>query len=170
MAVTNAFRAAVAALALPLLVRMFRKGRPFANQEQSQPLHTGMGVDGLDRVLIRVAVLCDILGFVGYALAPNGVAFTLCGALAAFGAIGLSTTESALTKHVAPDRIGELMAGLGLLQAFVRIVAPSSVNLLYSLTVKTVPQATLLSMGAVLGVAFSLTAYLTVSSTDPSSM
>ncbi|KAK8256826.1 major facilitator superfamily domain-containing protein [Phyllosticta capitalensis] len=116
------------------------------------------GPDALDRHLILTALLFDIFGFSGYALSPNGVLFTLCGALAAFGAIGLSTTEAALTKHVATHRVGLLMGGLGVLQAIVRIIAPAAVNAVYSWSVAWWPGLAFLVVAAMLGIGVALTA------------
>lgn len=173
MSVTNAFRAVVATFALPLLIKLFRwrwgndkpKGRyhhlspaPNGSASEVQP----SGADGLDRLLIQIATLADMAGYIGYALSPSGILFTLCGSLAAFGAIGLSTTEATLTKHIRSDRVGELMGGLGLLQSFVRIVAPSAATLLYSWTAGVVPGLVFWGVGIVLGVGLVATGGLSV--------
>ncbi|KAK8435415.1 major facilitator superfamily domain-containing protein [Phyllosticta citricarpa] len=120
------------------------------------------GPDALDRHLILTALLFDIFGYSGYALSPNGVLFTLCGALAAFGAIGLSTTEAALTKHVARHRVGLLMGGLGVLQAVVRIVAPAAVNAVYAWSVAWWPGLAFLVVAALLGFGVALTGWVRV--------
>ncbi|KAB2575263.1 putative membrane protein [Lasiodiplodia theobromae] len=145
-------------------------------------------LDPLDRTLIVTAILFDIFGYLGYAASPNGILFTLCGAAAAFGAVGLSTSEAALTKIVAPSssstttsspsqartaramreeamagggsssRVGELMAGLGLLQSVVRIVAPAVVNAVYGATVAVgAPGTAFVGVAGVLGVGAALT-------------
>jgi len=57
-----------------------------------------------------MSIWTDIVGFVCYAISLNGILFTTFSALTAFGAIGLSTTEATLTKHVGSDRAGELMS------------------------------------------------------------
>lgn len=150
MSVINGFRALVATIALPFLIRIFRKPsirRPSSSshptltspppstsqqQQQQQP----PGPDSLDLHLLRTAIICDCIGFISYSLSPNGILYTIGGALAAFGAVGLSTTEAALTKCINGGHVGELMGGLGLLQGVVRIVAPGSVNLIYSWTAK----------------------------------
>ncbi|KAF2087192.1 MFS general substrate transporter [Saccharata proteae CBS 121410] len=162
MSVINFFRAAVSALALPVLIRLFRKPSQRPNLSQSQLVDAPTGADSLDRTLMRTAILCDIFGFVGYATSPNGVLFTLCGALAAFGAIGLSTTEAALTKHISRERVGELMGGLGLMQAIVRIVAPSTANMVYSWTVTSAPGLAFLGVAGTLCIGVLLTLFLRV--------
>ena len=154
MSLVNACRAAVSTLGLPLLVFLFRRSSPVAAAAVANPdpdTRGQTGADALDKALIRTSILIDIVGYVGFAIAPNGVLFTVCGALAAFAATGLASTEAALTKHVDSERTGELMGGLGLLQGAVRVVAPSLVNVVYSWTVKEeLPQAAFLGIGGFL--------------------
>ncbi|KAK8196974.1 major facilitator superfamily domain-containing protein, partial [Phyllosticta capitalensis] len=160
MSVINAFRAASPHLALaspaPLDDGLTAAGEPGPIPPQNL-YNPCPGPDALDRHLILTALLFDIFGFSGYALSPNGVLFTLCGALAAFGAIGLSTTEAALTKHVATHRVGLLMGGLGVLQAIVRIIAPAAVNAVYSWSVAWWPGLAFLVVAAMLGIGVALT-------------
>ncbi|TKA67199.1 hypothetical protein B0A49_04512 [Cryomyces minteri] len=162
MSLVNAFRAAVSTLALPVMVKTFRND---VHSTTSYPEYTRtpVGAQPLDRALIRTAVLLELAGYVGYAVAPNGIVFTLCGALAAFGGIGLATTEAALTKHINSERIGELMGGLGFLQALMRIVAPTVVNLVYAATVEVMPQIAFLGIAMLLGFGALLTLFLKVS-------
>ncbi|GME38956.1 putative membrane protein [Neofusicoccum parvum] len=152
----------------PLALRSITTTTPAAPQPATGSL------DPLDRTLILTALLFDIFGYIGYALSPNGILFTLCGAAAAFGAVGLSTSEAALTKCVQPSaaprrrpalpqsKVGELMAGLGMLQSVVRIVAPALVNVVYAATVEGRPGTAFLGVAGVLGVGVGLTAVLVV--------
>ncbi|OJD35916.1 tetracycline-efflux transporter [Diplodia corticola] len=168
---------------------------PDHHPDHTSPTSPTTTLDPLDRTLILTALLFDIFGYLGYAASPNGVFFTLCGAAAAFGAVGLSTSEAALTKIVAPSsgsgsgdpgrssaepaegagagaavddvgerslagggggsgsRVGELMAGLGLLQSVVRVVAPAVVNVVYGATVAVgAPGTAFVGVAGVLGV------------------
>ncbi|KAK8156577.1 major facilitator superfamily domain-containing protein [Phyllosticta citrichinensis] len=150
--------AAVAAAATTATTRT-EPGDPMPPQNLYNPCP---GPDALDRHLILTALLFDIFGYSGYALSPNGVLFTLCGALAAFGAIGLSTTEAALTKHVARHRVGLLMGGLGVLQAVVRIVAPAAVNAVYASSVAWWPGLAFLVVAGLLGFGVAMTGWVRV--------
>ncbi|KAF2144532.1 uncharacterized protein K452DRAFT_143399 [Aplosporella prunicola CBS 121167] len=199
MSIVNAFRAAVSALALPLLIKLFRKAYPESGGGRRRARNTSTSTntlyeaapftprastedeeeaeeeeetsrprsptatdtaspspalpphpDPLDRTLLLTALVTDALGYTGYALAPSGAVFTLSGALAAFGAVGTSTTEVALTKHVARARVGELMGGLGVLQAATRIVAPAVVNVVYAATVEAAPEVAFLGVAGAL--------------------
>ncbi|KAI9710473.1 MAG: Hippocampus abundant transcript 1 protein [Bogoriella megaspora] len=160
MSVVNACRAAVSMLGLPLLVYLFRKSRRIAKSSAKSD-DSQTGADSLDKALIRTSILIDIAGYLGFALSPNGILFTICGALAAFAATGLASTEAALTKHVDGERTGELMGGLSLVQGVVRIAAPSFINLVYSWTVKQgVPYAAFLGIGAFLCLGAVLTIFV----------
>ncbi|KAL8979948.1 MAG: hypothetical protein Q9177_006007 [Variospora cf. flavescens] len=132
LSVVNLFRAIASMVVLPLAIRWLR---PLYS---SQGRHGGF--DRLDLLLMRTSILSDIVGYVGYAIAPNGVLFTVSGVVAAFGAIGLATSEASMTKLVGGARTGELLGALGFLQAMARIVAPTVANLVYSWTVARVPQ------------------------------
>jgi MFS family permease len=164
MTVISAFRATVSYLALPLLIKFFRKGTELSpSVDGSDHQHTvPHGAETLDRTLLSAAILADIAGFLSYALAPNGVLYTIGGALAAFGAIGLSTTEATLTKHIDPSHIGELMGGIGFLQGIVRILAPGTVNLVYAATAEGKPHIAFLGVAGMLGFALLLTLFLHV--------
>ena len=124
-------------LVLPLAVRFLRR------YFYRVPVTKGKvpsGFDFLDLFLIRVSIFSDVIGYIGYATASTGFLFTLSGAVAAMGAIGLATSEASMTKLVGKERTGELLGAMGFLQAIARIVAPTIVNLTYSWTVARVPQ------------------------------
>lgn len=128
-------------LVLPLAIRFLK--RYFKPARQSTPSkcncpETG-SFDGLDVFLIRISILSDIVGYVGYAIAPTGALFTLSGAVAALGAIGLATSEASMTKIVGTEQTGELLGALGFLQAMARIIAPTVASLTYSRTVSSTP-------------------------------
>ncbi|KAI9676073.1 MAG: Hippocampus abundant transcript 1 protein [Caeruleum heppii] len=154
LSIINIFRAVASVLVLPLLVRIFRKRAP-SPSSSSPPVRTG--ATALDITLIRLATLFDVFGFIFYALSPSGSLFTLSGALASFGAVGLATTEATLTKHVPLARTGELLGALSFLQALMRVVAPTTISLVYSLTVESnVPQAVFWGVAGGLAIAGGL--------------
>ena len=124
-------------LVLPLAVRLLRR---YFSSTPLSPGRCAGGFDALDLFLIRVSILSDIIGYIGYATASTGSMFTLSGAVAALGAIGLASSEASMTKLVGSARTGELLGALGFLQAMARIVAPTIANLTYSWTVGKVPQ------------------------------
>lgn len=91
--------------------------------------------DNFDISIIRVSIMFDVVGYIGYALAPIGALFTLSGVIASVGGIASPTLQSALTNHVSEDRTGELMGAVSFLHALSRVVMPAILNLIYGRTV-----------------------------------
>ncbi|KAJ5596966.1 hypothetical protein N7450_003424 [Penicillium hetheringtonii] len=114
------------------------------------------GSDILDVILIRLSIIFDVLGYVGYAMSKHPAMMILSGAVASLGGMGSPTLQSSLTKHVPHDRIGQLLGATGLLHALARVIAPTIFNLIYSMTVATYPQTVFVSLAAVFGLAFLL--------------
>ncbi|KAI9676154.1 MAG: hypothetical protein M1817_000899 [Caeruleum heppii] len=143
----NTGRVCALLIVLPLVTRLFR-GRNGARPQRDS------GSDLLDLSLIRIAVFFDMVGYLGYTLARTGPLFTVSGVVASFGGIGSPTIQSALTKHVPPDRTGQLLGASGLLHALARVVAPTIFNLIYSFTVGKYTQAVFVCLTATFGLAF----------------
>lgn len=138
LSTVNFFRTLATILVLPLAIHLFKRySRP---NHLTPSRNRTTGFNHLDLLLIRTSILSDIIGYIGYALAPTGAFFTLSGAIAALGAIGLATSEASMTKLVGSAQTGELLGALGFLQAMARIVAPTIANLTYSWSVGKMPQ------------------------------
>ncbi|KAF2763521.1 MFS general substrate transporter [Pseudovirgaria hyperparasitica] len=148
VSVVNIFRVAALLIILPALTWCFRGRR------RSQQAETKHGADTLDLYIIRLGVLLDGLGLLGYALAPTGAVFVLSGIVASMGGVASPTLQSALTKHVPPERTGQLLGATGLLHALARVGGPLVFNGLYSLTVRKYAPATFLALSGVFGLAF----------------
>ncbi|KAI9793709.1 MAG: hypothetical protein M1816_007604 [Peltula sp. TS41687] len=153
MSVVNTSRVFMLLVVLPLISRLFRARQGQAAQRKS-------GSDLLDLAIIRVAVLFDTMGYIGYTLARTGSVFIASGAMAAVGGIGSPALQSALTKHVPPDRTGQLLGALGLLHALARVVAPTIFNLIYSVTVGTCPQIVFVCLTSTFALAFLLSWFI----------
>ncbi|MCJ1467856.1 Hippocampus abundant transcript 1 protein [Pseudocyphellaria aurata] len=135
LSIVNFFRTIATIVVLPLAIRLFRRWL--------SPTGNGAGLrgfDSLDLFLIRISIASDVIGYIGYAIAPTGALFTLSGAVASLGAVGLATSEASMTKLIPKSQTGELLGALGFLQAMARILAPTVANLTYSWTVDRVPQ------------------------------
>lgn len=152
--VVNACRVGCLFIILPILVRIFR-GSAASNKPQQQK-----GCDRLDLWLMRVAVLFDTIGYLGYALVRTGPLFILSGCIAAIGGIGSPTLQSALTKHVPHDKVGAVLGASGLLHALARVIAPVVFNGISSATVKIYPQAVFIVLTSIFGVAFLMSLFL----------
>ncbi|KAF2634457.1 tetracycline-efflux transporter-like protein [Massarina eburnea CBS 473.64] len=147
VSIVNSARVFSLLVALPIITRLFRgkngtKGLPHS------------GSDRFDLSIIRIAVFFDMLGFLGYALARDGDLFIASGAFAAIGGIGSPTLGSALTKHVRPDQVGQLLGATGLLHAFARVIGPTIFNGIYSATVGTFRQTVFVCLAVTFGLAF----------------
>ena len=135
--IVNVCRVTALVVALPVLNRMFR-GKP-----DPAKIHSHTGADNFDLGIIRLAIIFDLIGYVGYAVAgamSSGPIFILAGCLAAGGGMVSPTIQSALTKHIPADQTGQLLGAVALLHALARIVAPAIFSGLYALTVKDFPQ------------------------------
>ncbi|KAL2013723.1 hypothetical protein VTN00DRAFT_1248 [Thermoascus crustaceus] len=131
---------------LPAVTRIVR-----GPQSGQQP---NTGSDMLDIVIIRLSILFDMAGYIGYATVRTGSLMTLSGMVAAIGGMGSPTLQSSLTKHVPPDRTGQLLGAMGLLHALARVIAPTIFNLIYSLTVGKFTQTVFVCLAAVFGLTF----------------
>ena len=143
--IVNVSRVSALVVALPLLNRIFR-GKPDPTEA-----HKHAGADGFDLGIIRLGIIFDLLGYVGYAVAgamSNSALFILSGCLAASGGMVSPTLQSALTKHIPPDRTGQLLGAVALLHAVARIVAPAIFSGLYAATVKDFPQTVFVCLGS----------------------
>ncbi|KAK3044359.1 hypothetical protein LTS18_001484, partial [Coniosporium uncinatum] len=70
------------------------------------------------------------------------------------GGIGSPTLQSALTKHVPPDKTGQLLGASGLLHALARVVSPTIFNGIYSATVGKFTQTVFVCLTVTFGAAF----------------
>ncbi|PYH41748.1 ferrochelatase [Aspergillus saccharolyticus JOP 1030-1] len=104
--------------------------------------------------LIRLSILLDTLGNIGYALAPNGACMTLSGITMALGGMGVPLLQSSLTKHVPRAGLGQILGAKGLLHALARIFAPTVCSLIYSVTVGRFTPAIFVCLAVVFGGAF----------------
>lgn len=146
ISIINSSRSLGLLILLPTVTRLVRG--PMRN---SSGFHRG--ADMLDISLIRIAILFDLFGYVGYSLARTGGVMILSGVVASLGGIGSPTLQSSLTKHVPPDRTGQLLGATGLLHALARVVAPTVFNLIYSATVGKFTQTVFVCLGSVFVVA-----------------
>ena len=145
-------------IVLPLAIRFLQ---PYFSPKSKLDRGTkrGTGFDLLDLSLIRISIISDIIGFIGYAVSPTGFLFTLFGVIAALGALGLAISEASMTKLVGAHKTGELLGALSFLQAVARIVAPTITSLVYSWTVGTVPQLVFWGVAGCFAMAGVLTAW-----------
>jgi MFS family permease len=154
LSIVNTSRVSVLLIVLPIITRLVRGPRSKYTPRSS-------GSDELDLALIRTAIAFDLLGYVGFAASQNGNMLIASGAIAAIGGMGSPTLQSALTKHVPPERTGQLLGAVGLLHSLARVVAPTVFNLIYAATVvRGAPQTVFICLAGTFGIAFVLSWFI----------
>ncbi|KAF4553410.1 Hypothetical protein D9617_7g031370 [Elsinoe fawcettii] len=149
MSIVNTARVLSLFVVLPIITRLVR-GKPQANAKSRE--HTGS--DHFDLAVIRTAVFFDTIGYLGYTLARDGSVMIASGVVASLGGMGSPTLQSALTKHVPPERTGQLLGALGLLHALARVVAPTIFQTIFIATVESFRQTVFVCLTATFGLAF----------------
>ncbi|KAJ6784008.1 hypothetical protein PWT90_07785 [Aphanocladium album] len=99
------------------------------------------GADKVDIWTLRAALISDTVGALIYSLARHPPFFVLGGMITAVGGLGSATIQSAITKHIPPSKVGQVLGAVGMLNALARVVAPVLFNGLYAMTVESFPQA-----------------------------
>ncbi|XXG94122.1 hypothetical protein Hte_000374 [Hypoxylon texense] len=139
---------------LPVINYLFRT-RPLRRRRReggdANVVEKNTGADNLDVWLIRVALISDTIGTIGYIFVRREELFVLSGMATAFGGLASATTQSALSKHVPQERVGSLLGAIGLLHALGRVFAPALFNGVYAGTVGTFPQAMFVLLSALFG-------------------
>lgn len=153
VSIVNICRVFTLLVILPVVSRILRGPRSTSVQKVS-------GCDNIDLGLIRTAIFFDLLGYIGYTTVRTGSVFILCGAIASIGGMGSPTLQAALTKHVPPDRTGQILGAMGLLHGSARVVAPTIFNLIYAQTVGKFTQTVFVCLAATFGVAFVLSWFI----------
>ncbi len=149
VSVVNTVRVAVLVVLLPVATRLVRRWQGERHEARG-------GSDWFDLSIIRFGLLFDTIGYLGYATAPSGACFTMAGIITAVGSMASPVLQSVLTKHVPPDRIGQVLGATGLLHALARVVAPTVFNLIYSATVGRFTQTVFVVLVASYASAFLL--------------
>ncbi|TKA82785.1 hypothetical protein B0A55_01801 [Friedmanniomyces simplex] len=152
MSIVNTSRVLCLIVILPLVTRLVR-GKVDMKKRNT-------GCDTFDMSVIRIAILFDTLGYLGYTLARQGDVFILSGVVAALGGIASPTLQSALTKHVPAEQTGQLLGASGLLHALARVVAPTVFNAIYSATVGKFTQTVFVCLTSTFGLAFLLSWFI----------
>lgn len=154
ISMTSMVRVVILVGILPMINYFFRK-RPAARRQRLDPnapvMEKNRGADELDIWILRVALLSDVLGVTGYVFARSGPVFVASAVVTAFGGLGSATIQAAVSKHVPPERVGQMLGAIGLLHSLARILAPIIFNQLYAATVETFPQAFMVLLAVLFG-------------------
>lgn len=147
VSIVNSCRVICLLVVLPLLTKYVRGRKGFPSQKNS-------GSDTFDLSIVRVAVLFDTLGYLGYTVSQTGNMMILSGCIAALGGVASPTLQAAMTKHVPPEQTGQLLGATGLLHSLARVVAPTIFNGIYAATVGSFTQTVFVCLTVTFGLAF----------------
>lgn len=153
LTIVNIGRVLVLLVLLPLASRLLRG-------PDSKAVKKSSGCDNIELGIIRVAVLFDMMGYIGYSTVRTGSLFILSGIIASVGGMGSPTLSSALTKHVPPERTGQILGAMGLLHAIGRVIAPIVFNLIYAKTVGGFTQTVFVCLASSFGLAFIFSLFI----------
>ena len=153
VSIVNIGRVSVLVVLLPIALRLLRGPSSKAMTQHS-------GSDNIDLGIIRIAILFDLTGYIGYSTVRTGPLFILSGLISSVGGIGSPTLSSALTKHVPPERTGQVLGAMGLLHSSGRVVAPTVFNLIYARTVGGFTQTVFVCLAGAFGFAFIFSLFI----------
>ncbi|KAK3307059.1 major facilitator superfamily domain-containing protein [Chaetomium strumarium] len=163
ISLTSMVRVVILVAVLPLINYLFRT-RPAARRTREEPTvpveEKNSGADEVDLWILRAALVSDVVGVVGYILARSGPVFVACAVVTAFGGMGSATIQAAVSKHVPPARVGQMLGAIGLLHSFARIIAPILFNQLYAATVESFPQAIFVLLASAYALALAASFFL----------
>jgi MFS family permease len=171
VSLTSMVRVIVLVGILPLINYIFRK-RPAAARRRREnlanpnsnnspaPKEKNHGADEVDLWILRVALVSDVIGITGYIFARSSTMFVASAVVTAFGGLASATIQAAVTKHVPPQRVGQMLGAIGLLHSLARIGAPIVFNQLYAATVEGFPQAFFVLLAALFALALGASFFL----------
>ncbi|GAA5802942.1 hypothetical protein HPULCUR_008417 [Helicostylum pulchrum] len=129
---------------LPLLSKLFIKKYPRAFTSsppipEEKKLKTTIT---FDIWMVRIGIGMDAICLALAGLATNVTLFTLAGMLQSFSMLAQPSIRSLLTNLVEPDKVGELLGAVAILDSVGMIIAHLGVNTIYSASVESMPSLT----------------------------
>ena len=142
----NIFRSLSSLVIIRLLTYLFARARPIPSPTRDQEIKR------THLPLLRIALCSDVLGYLGWAVAPTGTFFAIAGVLSALSAMGISASQASTSMLVSSQHVGKLMGILGSIQALTRLVFPPAINLVYAWTVSFLPQAVFFGLAVLVAI------------------
>ncbi|THC87188.1 hypothetical protein EYZ11_013367 [Aspergillus tanneri] len=147
LTMVNSTRVAFLMVILPAITHLVR-GPGYGHAASNK------GCDLFDLSIVRISIVIETSGWVGYSLAGRGELFTLSGVVGAAGSVSSPALQSALTQHVPSDQTGQLLGANGLLHALTQIVTPVIFNAVFAATVGKFTQAVFVCLAVTFGATF----------------
>jgi DHA1 family tetracycline resistance protein-like MFS transporter len=85
-----------------------------------------------ERRAVMFGLVCGVLGFLGYGLAPTGYIFWLFMPLAALWGVANPAIQAIMTHHVDPSEQGKLQGAMGALNSIAGMIAPLAFTHLFA--------------------------------------
>lgn len=139
---TSATRVFALVAILPLINFLFRTlpNRLARRRGEIVEKPRSTGSDNIDLYTIFAGFAIEVLQYSLFCIASNGKLFFAAGIIGSLAGVGSPILSSALSKHVPPNQVGQLMGAIGLLHALGRVICPAVFSLIYANTVGWWPQ------------------------------
>ncbi|TGJ85071.1 hypothetical protein E0Z10_g3713 [Xylaria hypoxylon] len=154
ISIVSFFRVIVLLVIFPTVNYFFRIRPLRREQEVSGNFRieeTHSGADNLDVWLLRLSLLCDTIGILGYVFVRTEELFVLSAVCTSFGGLASATIQAAMTKQVPAEQVGSMLGAMGLLHAVSRVIAPIIFDGIYATTIETFPQAFVVVLASLFG-------------------
>ncbi|KAH7221856.1 major facilitator superfamily domain-containing protein [Fusarium oxysporum] len=138
------------------VINYFGRIRPAARRRGESgvaAVEKNSGADELDVLILRIALISDVIGSLGYVFARSSRVFVASGMMTAVGGLGSATGQAMITKHVPSERVGQLLGAIGMMHALARVLGPVLFNGVYALTVGRFNQGIFVLLASVFGFA-----------------
>ncbi|KAI0914672.1 MFS general substrate transporter [Ustulina deusta] len=163
ISIVSFFRVIVLVVIFPIVNYFFRI-RPLRREQESngnlriEEAHSG--ADNLDVWLLRLALLCDTVGVVGYIFVRTEELFVLSAICTSFGGLASATIQATLTKQVPAEQVGSMLGAMGLLHAVSRVFAPIVFDGIYAGTIESFPQTFVVVLASLFGLSIFASLFL----------
>ncbi len=163
ISIVSFFRVIVLVVIFPIVNYFFRI-RPLRREQESngnlriEEAHSG--ADNLDVWLLRLALLCDTIGVVGYIFVRTEELFVLSAICTSFGGLASATIQATLTKQVPAEQVGSMLGAMGLLHAVSRVFAPIVFDGIYAGTIESFPQTFVVVLASLFGLSIFASLFL----------
>lgn len=154
ISIVSFFRVIVLLVVFPSVSYFFRTRPLRRHQALSGDSHLSeahSGADNLDVWLIRIALVSDFLGVLGYVFVRTEGLFILSGVFTAAGGLASATIQATLTKQIPAEQVGAMLGAMGLLHALSRVFAPIVFDGIYAATIETFPQTFVVVLASLFG-------------------
>lgn len=132
--------------------------------------HSTKGVDGIDKRLIQLGLLCSMTGHFLLSEAPNGKIFLSSILVIALGSGISPLVRNAIIKYSPKHKVGEVLGAASLVTRLENTFVPAIFALVYKYTVSVRPQAVIETIVVVEGLMLAVISLLSMHGDDITSI